>query len=231
MTTSKHILVVEDETKIAMLHHDYLVAAGFEVTCLDEGTHAVEWVKEHEPALIVLDLMLPGKDGNTICQEVRKFSNVPIVMVTAKVDEIDRLIGLEQGADDYMCKPFSSREVVARVKAILRRLEPSYAVQRQQVIAFNSETLVAKLKGVTLDLTVVEFQLLSTLVNNPSRIFSRQKLTESIYTDHRVVSERTIDSHIKKIRKKLAEVDSTCDFIHSVYGAGYKFECDETETS
>jgi len=223
---TKHILVVEDETKIAMLHHDYLKAAGFDVTCLEEGTGAVEWVRENQPELILLDLMLPGKDGITICGEVREFSNVPIIMVTAKVDEIDRLIGLEKGADDYICKPFSAREVVARVKAVIRRQEPRYYEQAQQTIIFNDETLTAILKEHELDLTVVEYQLLSTLAKNPGKIFSRAKLKHSIYSDHRIVSERTIDSHIKKIRKKMSEINSEYDYIQSVYGAGYKFDCD-----
>lgn len=223
---TNHILVVEDEEKIAALHRDYLQAAHYEVTCLHEGTNAVEWVKENQPSLVVLDLMLPGKDGNAICQEVRQFSNVPIIMVTAKVEEIDRLLGLEQGADDYICKPFSAREVVARVKAVLRRQEPTYFDHIQSSIQFNEDTLTASMKGQELDLTVVEFHLLKTLVTNPGRIFSRTLLTQSIYSDHRVVSERTIDSHIKKIRKKLAATGNG-ECIHSVYGAGYKFECSE----
>lgn len=224
---TQHILVIEDEQKIAFLHRDYLQASGYEVTCLYEGTEAVEWIQQNHPSLVVLDLMLPGKDGNTICTEVRRFSNVPMIMVTAKVDEIDRLIGLEQGADDYICKPFSAREVVARVKAVLRRLEPTYFEKTQQLIELNERAMSAKLLGDPLDLTVVEYQLLAVLVNQPGQIFSRQKLTQSIYSDHRVVSERTIDSHIKKIRKKLAAVSDQCEFVQSVYGAGYKFECPE----
>lgn len=224
---TQHILVIEDEQKIAFLHRDYLQAAGFKVTCLYEGSDAVEWIQQHKPSLVLLDLMLPGKDGNRICTEVRRFSNVPMIMVTAKVDEIDRLIGLEQGADDYICKPFSAREVVARVKAVLRRLEPTYFEKTQQLIVLNDQAMSAKLFGEPLDLTVVEYQLLAVLVKQPGQIFSRRKLTESIYSDHRVVSERTIDSHIKKIRKKLAAINDQCEFIQSVYGAGYKFECPE----
>lgn len=222
---TKHILVVEDEQKIADLHRDYLAASDYEVSCLYEGTDAVEWVKEHQPDLIILDLMLPGKDGHTICQEVRQFSNVPIIMVTAKVDELDRLLGLEQGADDYICKPFSAREVVARVKAVLRRHEPTYFEQTQSLMKFDEDTLTVSLQDKQVELTVVEFQLLQTLVTHPGKIYSRAKLSQAIYSDHRVVSERTIDSHVKKIRKKIAENSAAGECIQSVYGAGYKFEC------
>ncbi len=221
---AQHVLVIEDEYKIAMLHHDYLIAAGYQVTCLEEGTGAVEWVSDNKPDLILLDLMLPGKDGLAICKEVRQFTNVPIIMVTAKVDEIDRIIGLEVGADDYICKPFSPREVVARVAAVLRRQEPKYFNQAKQLISLDEATLTATIESKTMELTVVEFQLLSTMVKNPGKIFSRANLKHSIYSDHRVVSERTIDSHIKKLRKKIDEIYSDCDCIHSVYGAGYKFE-------
>lgn len=224
---SKHILVVEDEVKIAMLHRDYLLASNFQVTCFEEGVGVVEWVKENEPDMIILDLMLPGKDGHQICQEIRTFSNVPILMVTAKVDEVDRLIGLEQGADDYICKPFSAREVVARVKAVFRRQQPTYFENTKKLIELDDDRIEARLKGELIDLTVVEYYLLSTLVNHPGKIFSRAQLTQSIYSDHRVVSERTIDSHIKKIRKKLAAILDDCELIQSVYGAGYKFECPE----
>ncbi len=221
---TQNVLVVEDEHKIAMLHHDYLKAAGYQVTCLEEGNGALEWVREQEPDLILLDLMLPGKSGLDICKEVRQFSNVPIIIVTAKVDEIDRLIGLELGADDYICKPFSSREVVARVTAVLRRQEPKYYDNAQQVVKLDESTLSAELESKQLDLTLVEFQLLATLTKNPGKIFSRANLKPSIYNDHRVVSERTIDSHIKKLRKKMSEVSNGLDYIRSVYGAGYKFD-------
>ncbi len=224
---SQHVLVVEDEEKIALLHRDYLASAGFSVTCFEQGNGVIDWVRENRPDLIVLDLLLPGMDGHDICKGIRAFSNVPIIMVTAKVDEVDRLIGLELGADDYICKPFSAREVVARVRAVLRRREPTFFEKAQALIQFNEDNLTANIDGRSLELTLVEFQLLTTLVNNPGRIYSRAALTQCIYSDHRVVSERTIDSHIKKIRKKLHQLSDRCEFIHSVYGAGYKFECPE----
>ncbi|EAR08301.1 response regulator [Reinekea blandensis] len=220
---TQHILVIEDEFQIAAIHRDYLNAAGYEVTCLDDGTQAVEWIRDNTPDLILLDLMLPVKDGHTICQEVRQFSNVPIIMVTAKVDEIDRLLGLEQGADDYICKPFSAREVVARVRAVLRRQEPTYYERAQSALQFNEDTLSVSTASTQIELTVVEFELLKALVSHPGKIFSRSRLAAIIYSDHRIVSERTIDSHIKKIRKKLAAEPINLT-IQSVYGAGYKAE-------
>ena len=216
------ILIVEDEPRLADLHRDYLHQAGYATECIGEGTAVVAWVKENAPALILLDLMLPGKDGIEICKEIRSFSSVPIIMVTARVEEIDRLLGLELGADDYICKPFSPREVIARVKAVLRR--SSGTVPNNQVLELDQERYVASLQGRKLDLTAVEFQLLSILARKPGRIFTRDQLMDSIYTDRRIVCDRTIDSHIKKLRKKISEATPDLEIIHSVYGVGYKYE-------
>ncbi|MEM7084252.1 MAG: response regulator [Pseudomonadota bacterium] len=223
------ILVIEDEPKIAQLLSDYLTRENFQVDILLEGTHAVERVQERQPSLILLDLMLPGKDGLTICREVRQFADVPIIMITAKVDEIDRLLGLELGADDYVCKPFSPREVVARVKTILRRvgraIEP---VTDEKVITYRSVRLLperyeCQVNDTRIELTPVEFRLLQAMVGRPGHVFSRDKLMTVAYTDDRVVSDRTIDTHIKNIRKKL--VAAGCDdMLHSIYGVGYKVD-------
>ena len=219
------ILIVEDEPKLAQLHKDYLEQAEYTTHIIGEGTTVVEWVKSNNPDLILLDLMLPGKDGLTICKEVRQFSEVPIIMVTARVEEIDRLLGLELGADDYVCKPFSPREVVARVKVILRRLQRSQDVSEpDQDLILDESRYKATLKGISLDLTAIEFQLLNLMANDPGRIFSRAQLMDNIYKDHRVVSDRTVDSHIKKLRKKMSEAVRDQEYIHSVYGVGYKFE-------
>ncbi|MGI0116995.1 response regulator [Zooshikella sp. RANM57] len=219
----KQILIVEDETKLAQLMADYIKHAGFSPYILNEGTDAVSWVKTHQPQLILLDLMLPGVDGIEICKQIRTFTNTPLIMVTARIDEIDRLLGLELGADDYICKPFSPREVVARVKAVLRRTnEPSFA--ENELLHLDKHQLRATYFGEYVPLTTIEFQLLAILVDNPHRIFSRSQLMDKIYQDHRIVSERTIDSHIKKIRKKLATINDSQEVIHSVYGAGYKYE-------
>ncbi|RME38711.1 MAG: response regulator [Deltaproteobacteria bacterium] len=216
------ILIVEDEQRLADLLADYLKQAGFETNWLDRGDRVVEQVRQSPPALILLDLMLPGKDGLDICKEIRSFCDVPIIMVTARVEEIDRLLGLELGADDYICKPFSPREVVARVKTVLRRSSPEPS--RQQPLFLDEEKLRATLNGQPLELTAVEFRLLSILAGQEGRIFSRDQLMDRIYSDQRIVCDRTIDSHIKKLRKKIAAVAPGLELIHSIYGVGYKYE-------
>jgi len=221
MLTGK-VLIVEDEVKLAGLIHDYLKQAGYDPFCLHEGTGVISWIREQNPVLVLLDLMLPGLNGLDICRELRKFSNVPVIMVTARVEEVDRLLGLEIGADDYICKPFSPREVVARVKAVLRR--SSGQMPSAEGLVLDESRFRASLNGIDLELTAVEFRLLKLLAGNPGRIFGRQQLMDSIYPDHRSVCDRTIDSHIKKLRKRIATVDPSAEFIHSLYGAGYKFE-------
>jgi len=227
------VLIVEDEVKIAQVLVDYLQNGGFQTTVLNSGKKAVETIRESSPSLIILDLMLPEKDGVTICQEVRQFSNVPIMILTAKVDEIDRLMGLEIGADDYVCKPFSPREVVARVKTILRRVQPEpntvVAVTLDGQIKYRSMTLrpeehLCLVSNQRVDLTPVEFRLLKTMVSRPGRVFSRGSLMEASYPDGRVVSDRTVDSHVKNLRKKVLAISGSEDFIQSVYGVGYKVE-------
>lgn len=217
------ILIVEDENRLATLMADYLRQANFEPHILNEGLAAVPWVREHHPALILLDLMLPGRDGMEICKEIRGFSEVPIIMVTARIEEIDRLLGLELGADDYICKPFSTREVVARVKAVLRR-SGGRAPLHTGGLELEETSLLATLHGQKLDLTAVEFKLLQHLAAHPGRIFSREQLMDRIYADRRIVSDRTIDSHIKKLRKKIDAAAPGEELIRSVYGVGYKFE-------
>ena len=217
------LLIVEDEEKLAGLLSDYLRLAGFVPFCLGNGREAVPWVRDHKPDLILLDLMLPGCNGIDICKEIRSFSNMPIIMVTARIEEIDRLLGLELGADDYICKPFSPREVVARVKAVLRRTSCGQTIQASGLVLDESRYL-ASLNGHDLELTAVEFKLLQILVANPGRIFSRQQLMDRIYPDQRSVSDRTIDSHVKKLRKKISTTSSGVELIYSLYGVGYKFE-------
>jgi two-component system response regulator BaeR len=217
------ILIVEDEVKLANVLGDYLVQAGYGVDKLHEGTGVVDWVKTNSPDGIILDLMLPGKDGMQICKELRTFTNLPVLMVTARVDEIDRLLGLEIGADDYICKPFSPREVVARVKAVLRRSQNHFEPSEQQ-LKLDETRCQAEFEGQVIELTAIEFQLLDKLYKEPGHIFSREQLMNNMYSDHRVVSGRTIDSHIKKLRKKLAMVQGDQELIKSVYGLGYKWE-------
>ena len=219
---NKKILIVEDEPQLAALMSEYLQQAGFTTNIIDNGLQVINVVKELKPELILLDLMLPGKDGMAICKELRNFSNIPIIMVTARVEEIDRLLGLELGADDYICKPFSPREVVARVKTVLRRSDTNVSFGTD--IVLDESTYKALVKDESLELTAVEFQMLKILLSEPGRIFSRNQLMDRIYQDHRIVSDRTIDSHIKKLRKKIAGVSPEVEYIHSVYGVGYKYE-------
>jgi two-component system, OmpR family, response regulator BaeR len=220
---SERILLVEDETKLTALLSEYLKASHFEVSILSEGTGVDAWVREHKPDLILLDVMLPGRNGTEICKDIRTFSRVPIIMVTAMVEEIDRLLGLELGADDYICKPFSPREVVARVKAVLRRVRDGQTFQSQG-LTLDEHTCRAIFHGRNLGLTAVEFKLLKLLVEHPGRIFSRKHIMERIYRDDRFVSDRTVDSHIKKLRRKIEMVDPEATLIQSVYSVGYKFE-------
>jgi two-component system response regulator BaeR len=217
------ILIVEDEPKIAELLRDYLVQNGYEVTTLDRGDEVEPWVRERGADLVLLDLMLPGKSGLEVCKGLRTFSDASIVMVTARVEEIDRLLGLELGADDYICKPFSPREVVARVKAVLRRAKRGREAQESNV-ELDEARLRAAIGGKDLGLTAVEFQLLKTLADQPGRIFSRDQLMDAMYRDERVVSDRTVDSHVKKLRKKIADILPEREIVHSVYGVGYKYE-------
>jgi two-component system response regulator BaeR len=220
---SEIILIVEDEEKIALVLADYLHQAGFETHCLVDGMEVVHWIRDHQPRLILLDLMLPGRSGLDICKEVRSFSTIPIIMTTAKVEEIDRLLGLELGADDYICKPFSPREVVARVKTVLRRTDGVTPTANGLVL--DESRFRATLHGKELDLTSVEFTLIHLLATNPGRIYRRQQLMDHIYPDQRIVCDRTIDSHIKKLRKKIATAANPGEeFIQSLYGIGYKFQ-------
>lgn len=219
------ILIVEDEQKLAHLLRDYLQQSGYATHCIYDGNDVAPWLQHNTPALILLDLMLPNKDGLDICKETRQTSQLPIIMMTARVEEIDRLLGLELGADDYICKPYSPREVVARVKAVLRRTNAHSTSNTHKLsLQLNIDKMLTQLNEQTLDLTAVEFRLLQQLYQEPGRIFSREQLMDAIYDDHRIVSDRTIDSHIKKLRKKIAAVDSQNEWIHSVYGVGYKFE-------
>ncbi|MGQ7244152.1 response regulator [Salinicola sp. V024] len=227
------ILIVEDEPKIARLVADYLSKSGYASDHIDHGNAVMEWLEENQPMLILLDLMLPGTDGLTLCRQIReRFPAIPVIMLTARVEEVDRLLGLELGADDYICKPFSPREVVARVKAVLRRSQGVASVGEDSVAAADRLTLDedgwrALAGSEDLNLTAVEFQLLKVMMHSPGRIFSRDQLMDHMYRDHRIVSERTVDSHVKKLRRKIADVWPDRDIIRSVYGVGYKYQPEE----
>lgn len=218
------VLIVEDEVGLAELLHDYLDDAGYSAHMLNEGSGVVEWVRTHAPVMVLLDLMLPGKGGMEICKEIRSFSDVPIIMTSARVEESDRLLGLELGADDYICKPYSPREVVARVKVVMRRVTIAEGSDATQPIVLNEAAFQVSVNGVPVELTPVEFRLLKTLLTQPGRAFSRRHLMDSLYSDHRIVSERTVDTHIKNLRKKLEASQPDQALIHSIYGVGYKLE-------
>lgn len=222
--TRSSILIVEDEIKLASLLSDYLQQANYSTHLIHHGNEVIDWVKDNHPSLIILDVMLPGKDGLTLCKELRQFSDVPIFMVTARVDEIDRLLGLELGADDYICKPYSPREVVARIKALFRRLDKHSENPTTQKVELDQHRQQIKVGGIVCELTHVEFQLLATMTKEAGRIFSRNSLMDNMYNDNRIVSDRTIDSHIKKLRKRLNDYFPHYEFIHSVYGAGYRYD-------
>ncbi|MGR5555992.1 response regulator [Vibrio fortis] len=220
------ILVVEDEPALASVLCEYLEHSGLKSHHIMDGNLVIDWVKQSSPKLIILDLMLPNRDGLDIYRELRTFSDIPVVMATAKVEEIDRLIGLELGADDYVCKPYSPREVVVRVKNILRRSH-NHKLQTTSVthsIDIDELRMTAMLLGTKLNLTPAEFRLLHLLHKNVGRIYSRDQLIDKIYNDRRVVSDRTIDSHIKNLRKKMSLVNDKFDYIKSIYGVGYKLE-------
>lgn len=223
----ENVLIIEDEPKIAALLADYLQAHGFETESVHRGDHAVDRFQEFGPDLVLLDLMLPGLDGIEVCKALRGLSEVPIIMVTARVEEIDRLLGLELGADDYICKPFSPREVVARVKAVLRRSGKGSS-SPPDGLTLDRERHAAALDGIALDLTPVEFSLLDALRSRPGRVLSRAQLMNEMYSDYRVVSDRAVDTHIKNLRRKLGTAVAGAEFIESVYGLGYRFTPERT---
>ena len=220
-----HVLIIEDEDKIREILRDYLEKAGFKATCLASGEKAVEFFKQTTPDLILLDIMLPGKDGLDIMREIRSFSKVPILMITARVDEVDRILGLEIGADDYICKPFSPREVVARVKAALRRTRleaEGIPGKKQGDILLKEDTHEALASGQLLKLTPIEFNLLRIFIKSPGRAFSRNELISLVQGYDYEGYDRTIDSHIKNLRKKIEACIPDREVICSVYGIGYK---------
>lgn len=215
------ILIVEDEPKLALLMTDFLRSSGFSTRWIRNGLDVEQAVAERMPKMIILDLMLPGRDGRDICRDLRKHSDVPIIMVTAQVEEVDRLLGLELGADDYICKPFSLLELVARVKTILRRVR-SDSRPDSNPLQLNEASLQVTYHGVNVELTPIEFRLLATLASRPAQIFSRNALMDRLYTDGRIVDDRTIDSHVRKIRRKLEVIAPNEELVQSVYGAGFR---------
>jgi len=223
------ILVVDDEPKIAALARDYLEHAGFGVIVAADGRAALEAIDRSHPDLVVLDLGLPELDGLDVTREVRRTSNLPIVMLTARDDEVDKLLGLELGGDDYLTKPFSPRELVARVKAVLRRVEraagppPGRDVIRAGELTLDLPRMRAEISDREVELTPTEFQLLATLAAQPGRIFTRSQLLDAVHGVAFESYERAIDTHIKNIRRKLEPDPRTPRYVLTVYGVGYRF--------
>jgi len=226
---SRTILVVDDEPRIVELARDYLEHAGFRVITANDGRAALDVARHHRPDLIVLDLGLPGLDGLDVTRELRRDGSLPIVMVTARDDELDKVLGLELGADDYLTKPFSPRELVARVKAVLRRTDrptdPSDVIRvgELQLDVLRMRTEVA---GRSIDLTPTEFTLLATLARQPGRIFTRSQLLDALHGVAFESYERAIDSHIKNLRRKLEPDPRQPRFVLTVYGVGYRLADD-----
>ncbi|NLN75826.1 MAG: response regulator transcription factor [Armatimonadetes bacterium] len=223
------VLVIDDEENVCDLITLYFEKAGYEVMCAGDGSDGIEIVRSDKPDLVILDLMLPGMDGLDVCREIRKFSNVPLIMLTAKVDEVDRVLGLEMGADDYVTKPFSPRELLARVKAVLRRAAYIPSPDEQQVLNLPGLTVSRISREVIvgdarIDLTPKEFDLLWYLASNRNRVFTREQLLEQVWAYQEFYGdERTVDQHIKRLRRKIETSGSPCR-ITTIWGVGYKFE-------
>jgi two-component system response regulator BaeR len=228
MKPNRRVLVVEDDPRIALLLVDYLHSEGFEAHSLADGQLALAEVRQAPPDVLILDLNLPGMDGVSVCRAVRSFSDVPILMVTARIDELDRLLGLNSGADDYVCKPFSPREVMARVHALVRRAEGRVR-PTASLWTIDDARLRIAWRGQTLSLTALEFRMLRQLLSQPGRVFSRAQLLESAHGELRDVSDRAIDTHVKNLRRKMQAVRPEDDCIASVYGVGYRFDPPDSE--
>ena len=223
---NKKILIIDDEPKIVEICRDYLVAGGFDVIQASDGPRGLAAARREIPDLIVLDLMLPGMDGLDVCRTLRRESRVPVIMLTARVEEADKLEGLELGADDYLTKPFSPRELVARVRTVLRRAGEPQPLELLNAggLSLDRSRYLAQLDGREITLTPTEFDILYTLAEQPGRIFSRSQLLMAARGVTFESYERAIDSHIRNLRRKLEPEDSGAQHIQTVHGVGYKYE-------
>lgn len=228
-TTPKKILIVEDEADLAALILDYATAHGFAAQVIHNGAAALAHLKTQPVDFLILDLMLPDLDGLSLCRELRTFSSIPVIMVTAKVEEIDRILGLEIGADDYLCKPFSPRELMARVKTIFKRTEPLSTVSPASsalapTLEINHQARRITLQSQVLELTRSEYLILVHFASHVGQVFSRAQLLDIANQDSLDSTDRAIDSHIKNLRKKLNQIVPDTTPIHSIYGLGYRFD-------
>jgi two-component system response regulator BaeR len=223
MESKARILLVEDEASLAQIVGDYLEHAGMEYLWIGHGGEVMQAFRRYRPDLVLLDVMLPGVDGLTLCREIRKVSDIPVLLVTAKVEELDRLLGLELGADDYICKPFSPREVVARVRVVLRRASKG-PKPGESLFRLEEESQRVYVHDRRLDLTATEYRLLRLFLAHPGRVYSRDQIVDLTYDMDQDVTDRVVDSHIKNLRKKIARELPDREVIYSVYGVGYRFE-------
>ena len=215
---SPHILVVDDHSEIRDLLKRFLEQHGMRVSCARDGKEMKRLLDEREFDLLVLDLMMPGEDGLTLCRELRVKSRLPIIMLTAMGEETDRIIGLEMGADDYLSKPFNPRELLARIKAVMRRFAPRRAVDPSGPLHLDVERHTVTCQGRPVDLSRLEFDLLAVLAGQPGRVFTRDQLLDQAWPDGGCVTDRTVDAHIKSLRKKLPDAE----LIETVRGVGYR---------
>lgn len=226
MLSPSKILIVDDEFNICELIKLYLLKENFNVVTVNDGLKALETFQKEAPSLVILDIMLPGMDGWEICREIRKISNIPIIMLTAKGENFDKVLGLELGADDYVVKPFDPKELVARVKAVLRRYEPKSTASQQVVypnLTVNLNQYTVNLNGEIVELAPKEIELLYFLASHPNQVFNREQLLEQVWGYEFLGDSRTVDVHIKRLRQKL-ESDNPSWEIKTVWGVGYKFE-------
>lgn len=222
---SQKILIVEDEENIAEVLIAYAKQQNYETEHFNSGKGVVSFVKQNAVDLILLDLMLPDVDGTELCKQIRVFSSVPIIMLTAKSEEIDRLLGLELGADDYICKPFSPKEVIARIKAVLRRTsQPKTNIINHNNFQLHKDDFEARLNGKSIGFTAVEFKIFLLFISHVGRVFTREDIINNVYSDTTDISDRNIDTHIKNIRKKINDVQAGLNPIAAVYSVGYKFK-------
>lgn len=224
----KQIAVIEDEPNVAEVVALYLRRAGYEVVSFNDGKTALEEMEKGLPMLVILDLMLPGKDGWSITRWLRERSEIPIIILTARIEEMDRIAGLEMGADDYVMKPFSPQELVSRVRAVLRRLRSSQPKEAEEKLVFDGLSIdpvsrIVLMKGTLINLTAKEFDLLLFLARNPNRVFTRDQLLDHVWGTTSFIDQETVTVHIRRLREKLENQPGSLKFFHTVWGVGYKF--------
>ncbi len=228
MQGNQRVLVVDDDKNICEIIRLYLDKEGFEVIIANDGQTAIDLFKQKTPSVVVLDVMLPKMDGFQVCREIRRVSNIPIIMLTAKGETFDKVLGLELGADDYMVKPFENKELVARIKAILRRYDPKDQADKEVIypnLIVNLTNYELKINGEPLDIPPKELELLFFLATNPNKVFTREQLLETVWGFDYFGDSRTVDVHVKRLREKLEKAGESVNWqLKTVWGVGYKFE-------